>query len=60
MIISWTCKWVGCGHKQTTDTEFFGPVVDHCFKCKRATRLMVAKRADGKGVAIESRPLPED
>lgn len=60
MIISWTCKWVGCGHKQALDTDFFGPNVTYCFKCRKASRLMVAKRADGKGVAIESRPLPED
>lgn len=60
MIISWTCKWIGCGHKQALNTEFFGPNVTHCFKCHRATRLMIAKRSDGKGVAIESRPLPED
>jgi len=60
VIISWTCKWVGCGHKQALDTDFFGPNVTYCFKCRKASRLMVAKRADGKGVAIESRPLPED
>jgi len=40
--------------------EEFGPAVDHCFKCKRASRIVVAKRSDGKPVVIDSRPLPED
>lgn len=60
MNISWTCKWVGCGFKQAVVIEEFGPAVDHCFKCKRASRIVVAKRSDGKPVVIDSRPLPED
>lgn len=59
MIISWTCKWVDCGHKQALDTDYFGPNVTHCFKCRKASRLMIAKRADGKAVVIDSRPMPD-
>lgn len=60
MIISWACKWIGCGRRNRAELEAYGPAAVECDKCKRATRLMVAKRTDGKAVVIESRPLPEN
>lgn len=60
MKISWACKWVGCGRRQSTEVEAYGPTIAHCDKCKKASRLVVSKRADGKAVAIDSRPTPED
>ena len=58
MIISWECKWVGCGRRNRAELEVYGPAAVECDKCKRASRILVSKRADGKAVAIDSRPTP--
>lgn len=59
MKISWVCKWVGCGHRQASIVDAYGPSVVECQRCQKTSRLLIAKRSDGKPVAIESRPLPE-
>lgn len=59
MKISWACKWVDCGRRNRTELEAYGPAKVECDKCRRASRLVISKRADGKAVAIDSRPLPD-
>lgn len=59
MKIFWACKWVGCGRRQNVEVDAYGPASVECDKCKRASRVVVSKRADGKAVVIDSRPMPD-
>ena len=59
MNISWACKWIGCGRRNRTELDAYGPAAVECDKCRRASRVVVSKRADGKAVAIDSRPMPD-